>query len=252
MIETAIKAAKLAGEKLEYYFESSLEYHEKEDKSFVTKEDIEADELIINEIKRNHPDHEILTEENGVIGEKSDYLWMVDPLDGTNNFTRGVPIFSTTLALTYKSEPILSVVYYPPTKGLFTAEKGKGAYWNGEKIKVSETGDLSKILISFGKGREPKDRKAMLKGINNLYNKVRSVRIFGSAALELAYVAEGRVDAFAILGLKRWDFIGGLLLVEESGGKVTNLDGTKWDFNSTYILASNGNVHNELLKILNI
>lgn len=252
MIETAIKAAKLAGNKLEYYFESSLEHQEKEDTSIVTKADIEADEMIIKEIQSKYPDHSILSEEKGEVGPKSDYLWIIDPLDGTNNFSRGIPIFSTAIALAYKKEPILSVVYNPITNTLFNAEKGKGAYWNGEKIKVSEENQVEKLLICFGRGKESNDRQAMKEAVTNVYSKVRSVRLLMSASLELAYVASGRVDAFAVLGLHSWDFIGGLLLVEEAGGKVTNLDGSKWGIESTYILASNGNVHDQLLKILNI
>ena len=250
MIETAIKAAKLAGEKLEYYFESSLEHYEKEDKSIVTRADLEADEIIINEIKTSFPNHQILSEEKGEVGSKSDYLWIIDPLDGTHNFARGIPIFCTSIALIYKRETIVSVVYYPPTNALFTAEKGKGAYWNGERIQVSDPSDLSKTLVSLGRGKEPKDKQAMLKIINSLYEKVRSIRLLMSASLELAYVAEGRIDAFAVLGLKSWDFIGGLLLVEEAGGKVTDFTGKKWNLDSSYVLASNGKIHDQLLETL--
>src|SRR3989304_5343609 len=250
MIETAIKAAKLAGEKLEYYFESSLEHYEKEDKSIVTRADLEADEIIINEIEARFPSHQILSEEKGEVGSKSDYLWIIDPLDGTHNFARGIPIFCTSIALIYKREAIVSVVYYPPTNALFTAEKGKGAYWNGERIQVSDPSDLSKTLVSLGRGKETKDKQEMLKIINSLHEKVGSIRLLMSASLELAYVAEGRIDAFAVLGLKSWDFIGGLLLVEEAGGKATDFTGKKWNLDSTYVLASNGKIHDQLLETL--
>src|SRR3989344_2112129 len=124
MIETAIKAARMAGERIEYYFETVFEHEEKEDRSVVTKADLEAEEIILKKLEKDFPAHNVISEETGDIGRKSDYVWVIDPLDGTLNFSRGLPIFAVSLALLHKGESLLSVVYNPVTKSLFHAEKG--------------------------------------------------------------------------------------------------------------------------------
>lgn len=251
MIETAIKAAKLAGEKLEYYFETILEKEEKEDKSFVTKADTEADEIIINLIKENHPGHQILTEENGLIGEKSEFTWVIDPLDGTLNFTRGLPVFSTSIAVLKNSVPVVAVVYNPIMNSLYTAEKGKGATWNGEKILVSDIDSLNNSIVSMGRARDNESKSRTLEIYNKFYNQLKSQRVLGSAALELAWVASGRLEGFISVGLKGWDSLGGVLLIQEAGGKLTDFSGKEWDSNCSHFVASNGRVHEDLLKVIN-
>ena len=240
MLETAIKAAKLAGEKLEYYFETLLEHEEKEDKSFVTKADTEADQLIIDLIKENYPEHQIITEENGTIGPENEHVWVVDPLDGTLNFTRGIPLFCTSIAVVQKGEPIVAVIYNPVTKSLFHAEKGRGAFWNDEKIQVSEISET---------GAENKAKT--LEIYNKFYHEFKSQRILASAALELAYVASGRLEGFVSVGLRSWDVFGGVLLVREAGGKVTDFAGKDWSSSCTHFLASNGGVHQQILSLIN-
>lgn len=251
MIDTAIKAAKLAGEKLEYYFETLLEHEEKEDKSFVTKADMEADQITIDLIKESYPDHQIITEENGTIGVENEYVWVVDPLDGTLNFTRGIPLFCTSIALVQNGEPVVAVVYNPVTKSLFHAEKGKGAFWNDEKIQVSEIGEVKDSIVSMGRSRDPESKAKTLKIYNKFYDQVKSQRILGSAALELAYVASGRLEGFVSVGLKSWDVSGGVLLVKEAGGKITDFSGGTWTNSTTHFLASNGRVHQQILSLIN-
>ncbi|MEX0621850.1 MAG: inositol monophosphatase [Candidatus Woykebacteria bacterium] len=250
-LDVAIRAAKIAGERLEEHFETILELHEKEDKSFVTKADLEAEKIIVEQIQKNFPGHQILSEEAGTIGEADEHVWMIDPLDGTNNFTRGIPIFATSIALTHKKETTMAVVYNSITNTLFTAEKGAGAFWNGEKIEVSDIGKVSDCTLSFSRGRDSKSRALMLDLFDKVYPKIKSPRVLSSASLELAYVASGRLDAFIIQGINIWDFLGGLLLVEEAGGKTTTLDGGGWNLKSSQLLVTNGTIHEELLEILN-
>ncbi len=250
MLETAIKAAKLAGEKLEYYFETILEHEEKDDKSFVTKADTEADQIIIDLIKKNFPEHQILTEENGVIGGEAEYLWVIDPLDGTLNFTRGLPMFSTSIAVVKENEPVVAVVYNPITNSLFTAEKGKGAFWNGEKIQVSEINSVEEAIVSMGRARDSDNKEKTLGIYNKFYPKLKSQRVLGSAALELAWVASGRLEGFVSVGLKKWDCFAGILLITESGGKVTDFVGKNWTSEETHFIASNGRVHDKLIEII--
>lgn len=250
MLETAIKAAKLAGEKLEYYFETLLEHEEKADKSFVTKADTEADQIIIDHIQANFPSHQILTEENGTIGEESEYIWVVDPLDGTLNFTRGIPFFCTSIAVVHKGEPIVSVIYNSVTRSLFQAEAGKGAFLNGEKITVSEISDTKDAIVSLGRARDPENKIKALSFYNKIYHALKSQRILGSAALELAFVASGRLEGFISVGLQGWDCFGGVLLVKEAGGQVTDFSGKDWSNQDKYFLASNGRIHDQVLALL--
>ncbi|MEX0616403.1 MAG: inositol monophosphatase [Candidatus Woykebacteria bacterium] len=249
-LEVAIKAAKIAGETLEYHFETLLERKQKEDKSLVTKADLEADDIIIKEIKENFPTHAILSEEKGLIDGDEKYLWVIDPLDGTTNFARGIPVFSTSIAFLEEGEAKISVVYNPVTNSLFTAEKDNSAYWNGEKLQVSEISDLSKSLVSIGRARDVENKEKMSGIFNKLYFKISSQRILGSAALELAWVASGRLEGFISVGLQNWDVAGGLLLVSEAGGKITNFNGDSLGKDDKHFVASNGRIHNELLETL--
>jgi myo-inositol-1(or 4)-monophosphatase len=249
MLETAIKAAKLAGEKLEYYFETILEHEEKEDHSLVTRADREADELIINLIRENFPTHQILTEENGTIGEKKDYLWVVDPLDGTLNFTRGIPLFSTSIAVVKNGKPIVGVVYNPVTKSLFHGEVGKGAFWNGEKIQVADKGDFRTSVITLARSREKEDKEKTLAIFSKLYFESHQ-RILGCSALELAYVASGRTEGTIVLGLNSWDVSAGVLLILEAGGRVTDFSGKAWSEKTSHFIASNGKVHEQILSLV--
>lgn len=249
-LEVAIKAARLAGETLEYYFETLIEKEEKEDKSIVTKADLEADKIILKEIKENFPDHNILSEETGLVDNGSDYVWVIDPLDGTTNFSRGLPVFATSLALFKSEEPVLSVVYNPITNSFYQAEVGKGAFLNGEKIQVSDVETLPKSIVTLGRARGDADKETTLDIFNKLYLKLSSQRILGSSALELSWVASGRLEGFISIGLKKWDVAGGLLLVSEAGGKITNFAGDSITDTDTNFVASNGKIHEELLEAL--
>ena len=249
-LEVAVKAAKIAGETLEYYFETLIEKEEKEDKSIVTKADLEADKIILKEIKEKFPDHNILSEETGLVDNGSEYDWVIDPLDGTTNFSRGLPVFATSIALFNSKEAVLSVVYNPITNSLYHAEAEKGAFLNGERIKVSDAENLSKAIVTLGRARDAENKEKTLDIFNKLYFKAYSQRIMGSSALEICWVAAGRLEGFISVGLKKWDVSGGTLIVKEAGGKITNFSGQELSEEDKYFVATNGRIHKELLDIL--
>lgn len=228
----------------------------------VTEVDKGSEKLIRNLIMTHFPDHSILGEEGVEPGPEAsakalqamseeEYLWIVDPIDGTTNFVHGFPFFSVSIALAHKGEIIVGVVYDPSRDELFVAEKGKGAYMHGKKTVVSLDGQLSASLVATGL---PADRNGALpinlKGIQALSPQVRNLRIAGSAALHLAYVASGRLSGFWEIGLNAWDIAAGALLIQESGGKVTDTAGRPYNLAVRNILATNGGIHDELQQEL--
>lgn len=228
----------------------------------VTEVDKGSEKLIRNLIMTHFPDHSILGEEGVEPGPEAsakalqamseeEYLWIVDPIDGTTNFVHGFPFFSVSIALAHKGEIIVGVVYDPSRDELFVAEKGKGAYMHGKKTVVSLDGQLSGSLVATGL---PADRNGALpinlKGIHALSPKVRNLRIAGSAALHLAYVAAGRLSGFWEIGLNAWDIAAGALLIQESGGKVTDTEGREYNLAVRNVLATNGQIHDELRQEL--
>ncbi|NQX62491.1 inositol monophosphatase family protein [Paenibacillus qinlingensis] len=223
----------------------------------VTEVDKGTEKLIRNLIMTHFPNHSILGEEGVEPGpeasakalqEMSDeeYLWIVDPIDGTTNFVHGFPFFSVSIALAHKGEVIVGVVYDPSRDELFVAEKGKGAYMHGKKTEVSADETLLTSLIATG---FPADRDGALpinlKGVQALSPKVRNIRVAGSAALHLAYVAAGRLSGFWEIGLNAWDIAAGALLITESGGRVTDTEGNPYHLGVRNVMASNGRIHEE-------
>jgi myo-inositol-1(or 4)-monophosphatase len=228
----------------------------------VTEVDKGAERLIRNLIATHFPHHAFLGEEGVEPGPEAsakairnaadaEYLWIVDPIDGTTNFVHGFPFYCVSIALAHRGQVIVGVIYDPIRDELFLAERGKGAYVHGRKMKVSEEGTLSQSLIATG---FPADHlqalPANLKGIQALAPKVRNVRTAGSAALHLAYVAAGRLSGFWEIGLNAWDIAAGALLVEESGGKVTDLGGEPYHLGVRNVAASNGRIHGEFIAAL--
>lgn len=217
----------------------------------VTKADLLSEEIIIREIKKNFPSHGILSEEKGEVKSVSDYLWIIDPIDGTTNFTMHNPLWSISIGLAHDDKIIFGAVYAPVTDELFIAEKNKGANLNGKKIKVSKIKN-NMTLNTFCHGSTQKDLKRAL----DYYKKQKlngfDCRQLGSAAIELSCVASGRVESIVIPGAHSWDVAAGVLLVEEAGGIITDLNGEDWTVKSNGIVASNGLVHREILKVLGV
>jgi myo-inositol-1(or 4)-monophosphatase len=215
----------------------------------VTKYDLLAEKMITQEIKKHFPGHQILAEESGANKNKSDFLWVIDPIDGTTNFSIHNPLWSISVALLYKKEVVLGIILAPMLNELYVAEKGQGAYLNGKKIKVSTT-KKNKNINTFCHSRKKSDIKKAIKYFS--YQKLNGLdcRQLGSAAIELAYVACGRVDSLVIPGANSWDVAAGALLVEEAGGIVTDFKNKKWSLKSPNLIASNKNNQQNIIKII--
>lgn len=252
MKQVAIKAAREAGASLlkKFHNISSKDVHFKDKHEIVTTEDYRAEKIILKHIKQNYPEHSILSEEGGGEKKKSDYLWVVDPLDGTTNYSMGNPLYAVSIALFEKKEVILGVVYAPYMKELYVAEEGKGAYLNGKRIKVSTLSSVGKSMLTYCHGHRPNDRKRAIEIYGRLKHDGRDIRQLGAASIELGFVADGRTETIVIPGAHSWDVGSGVLLVREAGGKVTDFKGNEWDLNSKDMLATNGKVHDDLLKIV--
>jgi len=211
--------------------------------------DKDVDRLIIAEIKRHYPHHSLLTEESSFLQGDPDWLWIVDSLDGTGNFANFNPFFSVCIALMHKSELLLGTIYAPAINEFYFAEKGKGAYLNGGRIRVSDITDLSQSYIFYCEGGE-KDRSKTGKIISRVYPHVMDMRKLGSAGLEIAWVATGRGEAYFTTKIEPWDVAPGVLLIQEAGGEVSDFHGDSWKLQRSDLLFSNGKVHQELLDLI--
>ena len=247
----AIKAVKKSGRILieKYKQFNRINVKLKSLHEIVTADDLLSESIIIQEIKKNFPSHAILSEEKGRNKKKSDYLWIIDPIDGTTNFSMHNPLWSISIGLAYKNEIIIGVVYAPILNEIFTAVKNKGTYLNGKKIKVSKV-STGKILNTFCHGNKIKDIKRAIKYYTKQKLQHLDCRQLGSAALELSYVACGRIESIAIPGVNSYDVAAGVLMVREAGGRVTDFRGNKWNLQSKDMLATNNRVHDILLKNL--
>jgi len=250
MLDIAIEAANRAGPILEGYFErTTLEREEKDDRSFVTQADREAEAVIIETIQKAHPKHGIVSEESGESGAHKEYVWVIDPLDGTGNFVNGIPIFATSIALLQDGEAVIGVVYNPVTNALYQAERGRGARYNGKPILVSDQ-EAKDGIVSFGPGKGEKERlSALFSAANNFF---KTKRYLGSAALELGFLARGGTEGFLCLGLNTWDYAAGALIVAEAKGCITTLDEKPWNMEENYFAASNGKAHGALIALAGV
>lgn len=221
--------------------------------NLVTEADLAAEAAITASLNEDDPGTAIIAEESAGDNLKKTEakVWVVDPLDGTTNFAHGFPVFATSIALLVNGSPSIGVIYNPMLDELFCSVRGQGAWCNGVPIEVSETGFLIESLIGTG---IPYELESVLAGIiaqlQSVIPKVRDIRRAGSAALDLAYVACGRLDAFYEIDLHPWDTAAGWLLVEEAGGSVTDFSGGDYSVFDREILASNGKIHNKLQNLL--
>ena len=247
----AIRAVKESGQIQREWLARDKKIELKGEINLVTEVDKRCESRIIDIIKEAFPEHNILTEETPMPEGSSPYRWIIDPLDGTTNYAHGYPCFCTSVALELEGEICLGAIYDPLLDELFTAQQGKGAFLNGERISVSTTERLTNALICTG---FPYDlRESPVNNVdhfNNFIMEARAVRRDGSAALDLCYVAAGRFDGFWELKLYAWDVAAGKLLVEEAGGLVTDFGGGALDIYGQEILASNGRIHEEMTTVL--
>ena len=251
-LDVAISAARKAGIILQSSYgrlhDSQIETKERFD--FVTDVDRESESSIVSDISAHFPDHSILAEEAASVSKKNPYRWIIDPLDGTNNYVHSFPCFSISIALEYHSDLILGVIYDPLRDELFHAEKGAGAFLNGESVSVSDERDLSRCLFATGFPFKNKDLlQPYLDTFTAVFQRVSGIRRAGSAALDMAYVACGRVDCFWEIKLSTWDIAAGTLILKEAGGKLSDVAGGNNYLSSGNVVATNGHIHDDVLKI---
>ena len=252
-ITVMIRAAEKAARSLKRDFGEveNLQVSKKGPADFVSAADIKAEEILKEELKRARPEFGFLTEEAGEEkGESKDERWIIDPLDGTTNFLHGLPHFAISIALEVRGEIVAALVYDPIKDEMYTAEKGNGAYLNDRRLRVSGRVSLDSTVIATGApflGHG--DRGPFLREVNAVMAQTAGIRRWGAAALDLAYVAAGRYDAFWERDLSPWDVAAGLLLVKEAGGSVTEIDGRAFKLKSQSLLCANIDLHPKMVKL---
>ena len=239
-----------AGTILQTGFEKQHTIEFKGDIDLVTEIDKLSEEYLISEIRKNYPSHKIYSEESVRDAVDAPVLWLIDPLDGTTNYSHNYPFFSVTVALVINGEVVAGGVYAPFTDELFLASKGDGAYLNGRKIEVSKVAPLKKSLLITGFPYNFPATQCNMMEFNSFLVATQGVRRDGSAALDLCLVAAGRADGFWEPSLNPWDCAAGFLLVEEAGGKVTDYKGIHFSPFVKTIVASNGKIHEEMLQVI--
>ncbi len=253
-LNIAIKAARRAGKIITRYLGDldTLKIHEKGLNDLVTLVDQAAENDIIDTIRRAYPNHAILGEETGYHTGSDEFVWVIDPLDGTMNYVHGFPHFAVSIGIKYREQLEHGVVYDPLSQDLYTASRGSGAQLNDRRIRVSKHNSLEGTLIgtSFPYHDRPKNLDEHYKIFKDVFTLCADVRRTGSAALNLAYVAAGKLDGFWETGLKEWDMAAGALLVKEAGGYVSDFKGQNAYLESGNMVVGSRKVHAELLKII--
>jgi len=252
-LNTAVKAARLAGDTAIRYSKrlDELDVRSKERNDFVSQVDLAAEEIIIETIRERYPDHSFLAEESGQHGDH-DHVWIIDPLDGTTNYLHGLPMYSVSIALQIKGRIVTGVVYDPVRQELFTAIRGAGAQLDGRKIRINKKRSLDGALI--GTGFPYRANKVWLETYVNQFSAVMNIagdiRRLGSAALDLSYLAAGRLDGFWEFGLQPWDMAAGSLILREAGGLISGMTDDGDYMETGNVIAGSPNVHVELEKII--
>jgi myo-inositol-1(or 4)-monophosphatase len=248
----AIRAARQAGNVIMRSFSrlDSLTVSEKQVNDYVTEVDRNAEQAIIEIIRRAYPGHAILAEESGNQG-KADFQWIIDPLDGTTNYLHGFPQFAVSIALMHRGQLQSAVVYDPTRDEMFTADRGAGALLNDRRLRVTDHKGLRGALLGTGiPFRDQRFIDAYLGMLKDLTQQTAGIRRPGSAALDFAYVAAGRLDGFWELGLSVWDFAAGALLVEEAGGMVSDIAGGSRHLETGNVICANVRLHRDLVDTI--
>ncbi len=253
MLNTAVKAARKAGSIITRasFDVDKLTVRRKQQNDFVSEVDDAAEEAIISTLRDAYPDHGFLGEESGYKDRDAEYLWVIDPLDGTTNFLHGLPQYCVSIGLLHKGVPQQAVVFDPNRNELFTATRGVGAYLNDRRIRVSRTDKIEEALLGTGfPFKEMANLEEYVRMLKNAMRTCSGVRRPGAAALDLAWVACGRYDGFWEIGLSPWDMAAGALLVREAGGLVGDLEGNEGFLDKGRIVAANSKLFASLLKLL--
>jgi len=248
-LETAVEIAREAGALVAGYVERRIGFDLKGAHDLVTEADRASEKLIVERLRSKYPTHSLVGEEGSRVEGASEYRWYIDPLDGTTNFAHGFPHFNISIGLERAGELIAGVIMDPMRNELFSAEQGSGAFLNGRRIHVSKAARLEDSLTGTGFPSRKRHKDLNVHFFYHLSMVSHGVRRAGAAALDLAYVAAGRLDLFWEFSLNPWDIAAGTLLVREACGTVTDMRGGKLDLGSPHILADNGLVHEETLKL---
>lgn len=248
-LEISAEIAREAGSLLSHYLERRVGFELKGEFDLVTEADRAAEKLIVERLRSHFPAHQIVAEEGGGHTSNSEYCWYVDPLDGTTNFAHSFPMFNTTLALERAGEVIAGVVFDPTRQEMFAAERGGGAYLNNRRIRVSKANRIEDALVSTGFPSRKRHENVNVHFYYQLAMSSHGVRRAGAAALDLAYVACGRLDAFWEFGLNPWDMAAGTLLVSEAGGQCSDMLGGPMDLHGRHLLTDNGAIHSEMVAM---
>ncbi len=244
-----MEIAREAGAILSKYFERRIGYELKAEYDLVTDADRASERFVVERLRTHFPSHGIVAEEGGGYESTSEHRWYVDPLDGTTNFAHHFPMFNVTLALERAGEIVCGCIFDPLRDEMFSAERGGGAYLNNRRIRVSAVERLENSLAATG---FPSRRRHQNVNIHFYYQMAmwsHGVRRAGSAALDLAYVAAGRLDAFWEFGLKPWDMAAGILIAAEAGGKVSDMQGAPASVRGPHLLVDNGLIHDQVLGL---
>jgi len=248
-LEAAVEIAEQAGKILCEEMERPLTIAYKGDFDLVTQADRRSEALIVSRLQKYFPHHSVAAEEGSGKDTSSEYRWHVDPLDGTTNFAHGYPCFCVSMALARRKELLLGVVYNPIYNELFTAARGEGAFFNGTRIACSKIDALKNSLLCTGFPNHNREANPNFHFYWDFTLRSHGVRRDGSAALDLAFVAMGRFEGFWEFGLNPWDTAAGVVLVEEAGGQVTDMNGQPYVLGGPSILASNNRIHAEMVKV---
>lgn len=246
--EIALRAALAAGRVLQRKFYRTREVHSKGYRDIVTDADFAADRAARTILHRAFPDYAVLSEEDTGQPRQAEYVWVMDPLDGTTNYARRIPIFCVSLALVRRGQPVVGVVYDPMRRECFFAERGRGAYLNGARLHASEISSLESAVVGYEVSREPQLRALGLNLFAHFASQSITARIGGSAALSLCYVGAGRLDTYMQLSLSAWDVAAGILIAREAGARVTHLDGRPATLKGGAYLAGAPNLFPEFLN----
>ena len=249
-LEIAQEIAREAGALLKEYYLRRVDFRLKAEFDLVTEADIASEKLIVERLRRELPDHAVVAEEGGARQGASEYRWYIDPLDGTTNFAHSFPVFCVSMGLERAGELIAGVIFDPLRGEMFTTERGSGAFLDGERIHVSQVSRLTESLTATGFPNSKRSKNINVHFYHQLAMTTHGVRRAGAAALDLAYVACGRLDSFWEFSLKPWDMAAGVLMVTEAGGARSDMHGGPHGLHSPHLLVDNGLIHAEMLQLI--
>ncbi len=250
LLDFAVETVESTVESLKENIRSSLEIEYKSKFDLVTEIDREVENEIIEAVQREFPGHDIIAEETSTDIEGSDHIWYIDPISGSTNYAHNLPVYGISLALRVKEKIEIAVVYNSVEDKIFSAKRGYGANVEGKEISVSEIERIERSIVSTSFPYDESGRNRNLEYFDKIAPKVEGIRRTGSVAVDFSYLSLGVLDGFWAVGLKSWDTAAGSLLVEESGGKVSRIDGKDHELEAETILVSNGKIHEDMIELL--